>query len=64
VDLFHTAMLPSAKRKVCLKWQQIDMGCTTVEAARKSIPRIDLLLAAVKCKYQKNTIDVADGLLD
>jgi hypothetical protein len=62
VDLFNQVMLPSARKKVCSKRWQIDMGCTTVEAARKSIPRKDLLLAAMKRKCQKDTIDAEKGL--
>ncbi|RHZ62151.1 uncharacterized protein CDV56_107593 [Aspergillus thermomutatus] len=61
VDLFQKVLLPSARKKVCLQRQQIRMGCITVEAARQSIPRKDLALAALKRKYQKGTINLADN---
>ena len=56
IDLFHKVHFPSARKKVCLQRQQIRMGLTSVENARKHIPRKDIGLASLKAKYQNAPI--------
>lgn len=52
IDLFDKVLLPSARKKVCHQRQQIRAGLISNEAARESIPRKDLGLAALKKKYR------------
>lgn len=56
IDLFDKVLLPGARKKVCFQRQQIRMGLTGVDAAKESIPRIDLRLATAKQKYQHTAI--------
>ena len=52
LDLIHKVMLPSARVKLCVEWDKIRRGETTVDEARTRIPRKDLAFAKFKAKYQ------------
>lgn len=57
VDLFRKVALHSHRQELCEWWKRIHAGHATVDEARKSIPRLDLKLAAIKRKHQSNPRD-------
>lgn len=46
-------MLSTARFKVCLEWQKIRRGETTVAEARQRIPRKDLAFAKYKAEVDE-----------
>lgn len=53
LDLIDKVMMPKARVKVCLEWQKIRRAETTVEEARRRIPRKDLAFAKYKAEVDK-----------
>ncbi|EPE02601.1 hypothetical protein F503_06577 [Ophiostoma piceae UAMH 11346] len=52
LELFYKVLLPSARVKLCVEYDKIRRGETTVDEARTRIPRKDLALNKIKARYQ------------